>query len=1021
MPDRSLLVTLSVWLGQCLVFSGAGVAAQLWRRRLTGRGSTALEALLLGALAPCALGYLAFILYFAHPLAGRAFSWLSLAAIFGTLAHAYLLPLFTHPPVSQVSQVSPVFPTSPPSSHTQLPCLHTRLLALTALAGLFYLSALFVFPAGKFAATAGQRFLANMPGDNFIPTLFAERLFSGVSPRAPGGDWLSSDRPPLQAGLALVTLPALRALDIGYDKACATAGVWFQLLWIPALWLLLRWLGLTDHQAHAATAALVFTGFLLFNSVFVWPKLAAGALVLLAFCTVFATASAIDPRHRWITGAALAACGALVHSGVLFSLLALAPLLLWHAVRAARAARAPRSPLRSRLSAVRAQLLPAAAVFAVLVLPWLAYQRLYEPPGNRLVKWHLAGAIAPDSRGVLETLVSNYRALGWDRALATRRDNLRLLFRGDWPNLLATHDPAAIAGRRSEEIFHLFRTPATWILGAATLPFLAFLFLRRRPAWRDHVRRHALALAWLVLTLALWLALMFFPDGTMVHQGSYVVPLLLLGVLTAWTLLLSRRLFAALALLQLALFTLTWMPPSLPGSAVPQPFALAAAALSALVIATLAAESLFPRPPQRPAACPSHLGALFPAWSALLKIARSPRGQVWGAVIVAVLILVVRKSWALFTPQLWAEDGTIHLNDNDQLGLRAFFTPYRGYLHLLPRLIAWIASHTADVACWPAIYNGATLLITALLFARMASPRLNLPAKPWLVLAFILVAHSGEAFLNITNLHWLTGFFLVQQVLLARPQTAAQRAGDLVLVVLVGLTDPSAIIFLPLFVWRWWRDRHADNLALLLLVGACAATQAYFLTTAGLHHDAQAQPLHLLALLQTAGSRLIIWPFFGTRAVTFLPPVLQAVIALTVISALALWSARPHPRRYLRLQILAAWALISFACVYRIRPDTWGLPLDNLSFAEPYFYMSRLLLVWLVIWEFDTQPRCVAYVARTACLAGALLALPDLRVPAPPDYHWTEHCDPVRRGVPANIPTLPEGWTLEYRGRPDPK
>ena len=81
----------------------------------------------------------------------------------------------------------------------------------------------------------------------------------------------------VRAGLALVTIPALQTLDIGYDKACATAGVWFQLLWIPALWVFLRWLGLTEHQAHAATSALVFTGFLLFNTIFVWPKLAGAA------------------------------------------------------------------------------------------------------------------------------------------------------------------------------------------------------------------------------------------------------------------------------------------------------------------------------------------------------------------------------------------------------------------------------------------------------------------------------------------------------------------------------------------------------------------------------------------------------------------------------------------------------------------------------------------------------------------------------------------------------------------------
>jgi hypothetical protein len=280
MPDRSLLVTLAVFLGQCLVFSGAGVAAQIWHRRLTRQGSTALEAILLGALAPCALGYLAFAAYFAHPLLGRAVSYLSLTAIFATLAHTYLVPFL------RSHRFSPSTPAPLPLSPS--PRLHHRLLTLTALAGLFYISALFIFPGASFTDTARQRFYATMPGDNEIPRIFAERLSTGVSPKALGGDWLSSDRPPLQTGLALVTLPAFRALDIGYDKACATAGVWFQLLWIPALWVFLRWLGLTERDAHAATAALVFTGWLLFNSIYVWPKLAGAALVLLAYCTAFA-------------------------------------------------------------------------------------------------------------------------------------------------------------------------------------------------------------------------------------------------------------------------------------------------------------------------------------------------------------------------------------------------------------------------------------------------------------------------------------------------------------------------------------------------------------------------------------------------------------------------------------------------------------------------------------------------------------------------------------------------------------
>ena len=206
-------------------------------------------------------------------------------------------------------------------------------------------------------------------------------------------------------------------------------------------------------------------------------------------------------------------------------------------------------------------------------------------------------------------------------------------------------------------------------------------------------------------------------------------------------------------------------------------------------------------------------------------------------------------------------------------------------------------------------------------------------------------------------------------------------------------------------------------MAVLLLVSACAATQAYFLKTAGLHSDAAAQPLHLAELLERTGARLIIWPFFGSRAVTLLPHFALAAIAVVAIFAIALWALRPHPRRTLRAQVLVAWALITVSCVYRSRPDTWDVPIEDLGYAEPYFYLSRLLLVWLVIWEFDAKPQAVALVAKIACVVGALLALPDSRVHDMPDCHWAENCEPIRRGVPAKIPIMPEGWILDYPGR----
>ena len=167
----------------------------------------------------------------------------------------------------------------------------------------------------------------------------------------------------------------------------------------------------------------------------------------------------------------------------------------------------------------------------------------------------------------------------------------------------------------------------------------------------------------------------------------------------------------------------------------------------------------------------------------------APRTLAW-LVLVCAALLALRKPWALHTPQLWAEDGSIFLTQDEQMGLRAFFEPYNGYLHLLPRLIAWIASHTADVAWWPAIYNGLAFAINAALFARLASRRVELPSKAWLMLAFVLVVGTGEVLINVTNVQWVTAFFLVLQLFTAPATNAGQRLGDLAL---LGVVPDAAL------------------------------------------------------------------------------------------------------------------------------------------------------------------------------------------------------------------------------------
>ena len=388
----------------------------------------------------------------------------------------------------------------------------------------------------------------------------------------------------------------------------------------------------------------------------------------------------------------------------------------------------------------------------------------------------------------------------------------------------------------------------------------------------------------------------------------------------------------------------------------------------------------------------------------------------WLLVLACAVLLFLRKPWALHTPQLWAEDGSIFLTQDEQLGLAAWWEPYNGYLHLLPRLIAWVASHTADPAWWPAIYNGFAFAISVGVFARMASPRVEMPAKPWLLLAFVLVVGTGEVLINVTNVQWIAAFFLVLQLFTRRPAGTVERLGDLALLGIVGLNGPFALLLAPFFAWRAWRDRYADTLLALVVIAACAGVQATFLLRTGLKLEGTTEAFRPLNLLATLGNRLVVWPLLGPTLAPRLPAWTHAVLGLALIGPLLFRAGRADALRPWRSVIAVLFCLVIGASVYRSRADTWNF--SDLLQGDRYFYIPRVLLAWLLILETRATARAVAWTARGLCVLAVAQHAPWFVLPAPPDYHWAEHCDPIRRGVPANIYTLPEGWWIEYPGRP---
>jgi len=408
-------------------------------------------------------------------------------------------------------------------------------LLLLGLLALFYCSITF---SCTIPATAGQIndfcHLYGITGDNYLPQIFADRIHHG-DPRALTWDWQGSDRPPLQSGVQLLQAP-LTEWPRWRTDSYEVLTVLLQALWLPALWALCRALRMPPRAIAPVAALCVCTGFLLFNSVFTWPKLLPAALVVLACVVLF-----FEPRGRWtwIIGGLAAGAALTAHGGVVFTLVPIGVALLL-----------PR--YRPSWAALGLTLLAALAMFA----PWQAYQRLYDPPGDRLLKMHLAGIDdMTDHRPLGTALSQRYAGTTFGDIVHNKLLNLTTLFGS--PNAgyrLLGLDPAGIL--RYQE----FRV----LVVAFLLLHLGWLALatrtnRHRLAASVDAGRLRLVFAIAGASLLVWVLLMFGPATTLLHQGSYATMLLLFAALGALLSTLPRWLIRTAVAVQALYWVVVWV------------------------------------------------------------------------------------------------------------------------------------------------------------------------------------------------------------------------------------------------------------------------------------------------------------------------------------------------------------------------------------------------------------------------------------------------------------------------------
>ncbi len=453
----------------------------LWKTSLSE-----ISAGLAGLAAVAGSGYLAFWLWFFSPRVGHLYSFLLPFAAASALVWA-IAKLDAQGRRALRSLATPA--------------------ALMFGASLLVLATGFVYGGLRDALdTAGTRFTHALPGDNMLPFVLAEAVRYEHIPKPLAADWLSSDRPPLQTGLALAEYPFMpQPRDQGYQMLGALA----QSLWIPALWLFLQSFRVDRRLMALIFCVSILSGFVFVNTFYVWPKLLAAAYTIGFSALILADQLRTEMERSLVlqlVAGSMAAFAALSHGTSFFALIGLTATALL---------------MRKRL---RWRSLAVLAVTAfVIYMPWLLYQKLYDPPGDRLLKYQLAGVEQPDRRPFPEVLTTAYEQAGFEKIAHNKWANFITLI-GSEPSFcknvygLVAGPQRYLEAKTLRVLFFFFIVPNLGFLPVGLIALGAGLRKRYRS---DTWRLAAMLALYTAFTWAACCLLLFGPGSTVIHQGSY--------------------------------------------------------------------------------------------------------------------------------------------------------------------------------------------------------------------------------------------------------------------------------------------------------------------------------------------------------------------------------------------------------------------------------------------------------------------------------------------------------------------
>ena len=178
---------------------------------------------------------------------------------------------------------------------------------------------------------------------------------------------------------------------------------------------------------------------------------------------------------------------------------------------------------------------------------------------------------------------------------------------------------------------------------------------------------------------------------------------------------------------------------------------------------------------------------------------------------------------------LWAEDGSVFINEAYKYGIKSLITPYYGYLHLYPRIFAYISTYF-DVKFVQVVFVlGWSVSVFALIYVsiKCLENKISNNLFRFLIVFLILIQpSSGEIFFTLTNSQWMLGFVLVAILFFDPP---IKNFYKYPIIATLSLTGPFCIFVVAVMILDMIRYKCKRIKIEFIILIVCSLVQLFYI------------------------------------------------------------------------------------------------------------------------------------------------------------------------------------------------